>query len=150
LALLFAASVALDFSAERAMRRDYERAGLEQLKAIAGVGLARVPVLSAVPPVNEQEISGLQAWTRELAASGVRVTVITEQGLVLADSQSDPQSMENHADRPEVLDALATGSGHSSRHSATLNRDLLYYAVRQQTASGRPIVIRFSSPLEMV
>ena len=37
-----------------------------------------------------------------MAASGARITVITAQGLVLADSQSDPQTMENHAGRPEL------------------------------------------------
>jgi len=150
LALLVVALVGLDFSAERALRRDYERTGLEQLKAIAGMGLSRAPVLTALPPTDTEEIKGLEKWTREAAASGVRVTVITEQGLVLADSQSDPQTMENHAGRPEIKVALTQGSGSSVRHSVTINRDLLYYAVRYQTASGHPVVLRFALPLETV
>ncbi|HLK05610.1 MAG TPA: ATP-binding protein [Candidatus Acidoferrum sp.] len=150
LALLVAALLGVDYSAERALRQDYERTGLEQLEAIARIGQARAPVLSAIPPTKTEEVNALQAWVRDLAASGARITVITEQGMVMADSQSDPQTMENHAGRPELKDALATGSGHSIRHSVTINRDLVYYAVRQSTASGRPVLLRFALPLSTV
>ena len=85
-----------------------------------------------------------------MAASGVRVTVITADGRVLADSQSDPQTMENHAARPEILEAMAKGDGRSIRHSVTINRDLLYYAVRQNTSVGSSTVLRFALPLETV
>src|SRR5256885_4791374 len=85
-----------------------------------------------------------------MAASGARVTVITPQGLVLADSQSDPRSMENHSNRPEIRDALAKGEGQSTRHSVTINRDLLYYAVRQDIGAPSPIVLRFAIPLATV
>jgi len=85
-----------------------------------------------------------------MAASGVRVTVITADGLVLADSQSDPQTMENHAGRPEIRDALAKGDGLSVRHSVTINRDLLYYAARFSAPSAPPVVLRFAMPLGTV
>ena len=150
LALLFVALLAIDLSAERALRRDYERAAIDQLKSIAGIGQARAPVLSSLPPFKTEEIDGLHAWVNQMQVGGVRVTVITSQGLVLADSQSDPQTMENHANRPEVIEALAQGTGHSVRHSVTINKDLLYYAVRQQTAAGQPVLLRFSLPFESV
>ena len=150
LTLLLIALLGVEFSAERALRGDYERTGFEQLKAVASVGQARAPIFSALPPTKTEEITGLQTWVREMQASGVRVTVITAQGLVLADSQSDPQTMENHATRPEVVDALAQGTGVSIRYSVTIKRALLYYAVRQQTAAGQPVLLRFSLPLETV
>ena len=150
LTLLLVALLGADYSAERALRRDYERAGLEQLEAIARIGQSHAPVFSAVPPTKSEEINGLQTWVSEMASSGARITVITAQGLVLAESQSDPQTMENHAGRPEVKDALANGSGHSIRHSVTINRDLLYYAVRQPTATGQPVLLRFALPLSTV
>ena len=62
--------------------------------------------------------------------SGARVTVIDNTGRVLADSQHDPETMENHSNRPEVQQAFASGEGQSVRHSATLGRDLVYRAVR--------------------
>ena len=150
LTLLLVALLGADYSAERALKRDYERTGLEQLEAIARIGQNRAPVLSTVPPTKAEEINGLRTWVSEMAASGARITVITAQGLVLADSQSDPQTMENHAGRPELKDALANGSGHSIRHSVTINRDLLYYAVRQPTAAGQPVLLRFALPLSTV
>ena len=150
LTLLLVALLGADYSAERALRRDYERTGLEQLEAIARIGQNRAPVLSTVPPTKAEEINGLQTWVSEMAASGARITVITAQGLVLADSQSDPQTMENHAGRPELKEAIANGSGHSIRHSVTINRDLLYYAVRQPTAAGQPVLLRFALPLSTV
>lgn len=150
LTLLFVALLGADYSAERALRHDYERTGLEQLEAVARIGQNRAPVLTSIPPTKPEEVTGLQAWVREMAASGARITVITAQGLVLADSQSDPQTMENHAGRPELQDALANGSGHSIRHSVTINRDLLYYAVRQPTAAGQPVLLRFALPLSSV
>ena len=150
LTLLLVALLGADYSAERALRRDYERTGLEQLEAIARIGQSHAPILSTVPPTKTEEINGLRTWVSEMAASGARITVIAAQGLVLADSQSDPQTMENHAGRPELKDALANGSGHSIRHSVTINRDLLYYAVRQPTAAGQPVLLRFALPLSAV
>jgi len=58
--------------------------------------------------------------------------------------------MENHAARPEIVQAMAEGSGRSIRHSATINRDLLYYAVRQPSGAGRPFIMRFALPEETV
>ncbi|HXJ45401.1 MAG TPA: ATP-binding protein [Candidatus Dormibacteraeota bacterium] len=150
LTLLLVALLGADYSAERALRRDYERTGLEQLEAIARIGQSHAPVLSEVPPSKTEEINELRTWVSEMASSGARITVITARGLVLADSQSDPQTMENHAGRPELKDALANGSGHSIRHSVTINRDLLYYAVRQPTAAGQPVLLRFALPLSTV
>ncbi len=83
----------------------------------------------------------MRDWVAQMAASGARVTVITADGHVLADSQSDPQTMENHATRPEILEAMAKGDGRSIRHSVTINRDLLYYAVRQNTFGGIDLYI---------
>lgn len=150
LALLFAALLGVDYSAERALRRDYERAGLEQLQAIARIGQEKAPILSAIPPTKTDEVNALQTWVRDMATSGARITVIAENGLVLAESQTDPQTMENHAGRPEVIDALTNGTGHSVRYSVTIRRDLLYYAVQHQTVSGQRILLRFALPLSTV
>src|SRR5437016_118223 len=85
-----------------------------------------------------------------MAASNVRVTVINADGQVLADSQSDPSTMENHAGRPEIRDAFAKGDGQSIRHSVTIKSDLLYYAVRLSPAGAPPVVLRFALPLQTV
>ena len=69
------------------------------------------------------------------AAAGdvrARVTIIAPGGRVLADAELSGDALaavENHADRPEILEARADGIGSSLRRSATVNRDLLYGAV---------------------
>lgn len=150
LALLVSVLLAVDFFAERSFRSDYERTGFEQLASIAQMALARPPAWSAASAGNAETLRALRDWVAKLAASGARVTVITANGLVLADSQSDPQTMENHAGRPEIMDALAKGSGQSIRHSVTINRDLLYFAVRQNIPGESPLVLRFALPLANV
>jgi len=80
----------------------------------------------------------------------LRVTLIAEDGRVLGDSQADPAAMENHADRPEVIGALREGTGHSIRHSATLDQDLLYAAVRAQDGDRILGIVRLAEPLTQV
>lgn len=58
-----------------------------------------------------------------------RLTWIAAGGAVLYDSQADAGSMENHLAREEVQQALAQGSGRSSRYSGTLSTQTLYVAV---------------------
>lgn len=150
LALLLGVLLAVDLVAERVLRAGYERAGFSELQAIAQTALTRPIPLTSLPSANSAENDALGAWMRDAGASSARVTVIASGGLVLADSQSDAQTMENHAGRPEIRQALAEGEGRSVRHSVTVNRDLLYYAVRERTASGQPLVVRFALPLETV
>jgi len=149
-ALLVAVLLPVDFYAERALRRDYERNGFEELAAIARIALANPPPASALFPAQPEDSAKLQAWVAQMAVSGVRITLIASDGRVLADSQSDVQTMENHAGRPEIRDALAKGDGQSFRHSVTINRDLLYYAVRLPVAAHPPVVLRFALPLQTV
>ena len=66
---------------------------------------------------------------QEAQAAGARVTIIDASGKVLADSESNPADMENHAARPEFAAALAGKTGENERHSATLGIPFLYVAV---------------------
>ena len=149
-ALLIAVLLPVDYYAERSLRQDYERTGFEQLSAIARVALASPPPASTLSATRLSDSPGLRAWVEKIAASGVRVTVITAEGLVLADSQSDPQTMENHAGRPEIREAFAKGDGRSVRRSVTIKRDLLYYAARYVVPGGPAVVLRFATPLQTV
>ncbi len=149
-ALLIAVLLPVDFYAERALRRNYERAGFEQLASIARIALAIPPEPSALPPSPSEDSPALREWVAKMAASGVRVTVIASDGKVLGDSQSNIQTMENHADRPEIRDAFAKGDGQSSRHSVSVDKNLLYYAVRYSVSGGPPVVFRFALPQQAV
>ena len=149
-ALLIAVLLPVDYYAEHALRRDYERTGFDQLAAIAHIALANPPQSSSLSVTQPADATALREWVAKMAASGARVTVITADGLVLADSESDPRTMENHAGRPEIREAFAKGEGESIRHSVTINRDLLYYAVRFSVPGGSPVVLRFALPLQTV
>ena len=70
-----------------------------------------------------------------------RVTLISPDGAVLYDSQADESRMDSHAERPEVLEALLSGTGESTRYSNTISQLTIYYARR--TANGN--VLRIAS-----
>ena len=71
-----------------------------------------------------------RAWFDGLKADGYRLTWIASDGTVLCDTQADAATMENHAQREEIREALATGSGESVRSSATLGTRELYRALK--------------------
>ncbi len=62
-------------------------------------------------------------------AGGARVTVVDSTGKVLADSEADPATMENHGARPEFAAALRGEEASSARLSKTIGAELLYVAV---------------------
>ena len=64
-----------------------------------------------------------------------RVTWVGADGAVLWDNREDSTRMENHADRPEVHEALLLGKGHAARYSDTLSQKTLYYALRLSDGS---------------
>lgn len=79
---------------------------------------------------DSSQIARLQEVVEQAAdAVDARVTIIAFDGRVLADSAEDAAQMENHADRPEVQDALISGLGTAKRVSATVEEPLLYTAV---------------------
>src|SRR6266403_2893592 len=65
---------------------------------------------------------------QEGQAAGARATVIDSSGKVLADSEADPRTMENHAQRPEFIAALGGNLGIDQRSSHTLGIPFLYVA----------------------
>lgn len=80
------------------------------------------------------ETSG-KTYLDALPQGGFRLTWIAADGSVLYDAQADEQSMENHADRDEVRQALAAGEGASSRYSSTLLEKTVYCAARLSDGS---------------
>ncbi len=97
--------------------------------------------------LEEVSPDGMAAAVDELAqALDGRITIIEDTGRVLADSEADPQAMDNHGDRPEVIEALRDGTGAATRRSDTLQQDLHYVAVQ----SGDAAVVRLAVPIERV
>lgn len=70
------------------------------------------------------------AYFDNLHAQNCRVTWIAADGTVKYDNRSNPKTMENHADRQEVREAMENDSGTSVRRSSTLSEHTMYYAKR--------------------
>ncbi|WP_302351195.1 ATP-binding protein [uncultured Ruminococcus sp.] len=70
------------------------------------------------------------AYFDSLHAKNCRVTWIAADGTVKYDNRSNPKTMENHADRQEVREAMENDSGTSVRRSSTLSEHTMYYAKR--------------------
>lgn len=79
-----------------------------------------------------------------------RVTIIAPDGTVLGDSEDDPALMDNHANRPEVIAALAGGVGESTRFSTTLGTRMMYVAVPISAAGQMVGIARVALPLTAV
>ena len=69
-------------------------------------------------------------YLSQLTAGRCRLTWIAADGSVLYDTKTDAESLENHASRAEVSQALSTGTGESTRYSSTLLEKTMYYAQR--------------------
>jgi two-component system phosphate regulon sensor histidine kinase PhoR len=141
-ALLLVVLLAVQLYSARVIRSQAIRSANDQLASLLSLAFANPP-LSADP-------TELRNWTARAARSGARVTIIDNTGRVLVDSEADADKMENHANRPEVQDALARGTGQSVHRSVTLGRELVYRAQRYDQLGNAPIVIRFALPLSQI
>ncbi len=91
---------------------------------------ARLISDSSAPYFAGNQTGGLDALAKRLGEQiGARITIINGDGAVLGDSKEDPATLDNHADRPEVKEALSKGTGYSIRYSATLGYQMMYVAV---------------------
>lgn len=76
----------------------------------------------------------------------MRVTLISPDGGILLDTRVDPDSMEGHRTRTEVISALKSGSGTAVRSSSTLAADMLYAASTMESNGALVAVVRVSIP----
>src|SRR5579859_5469710 len=98
------------------------------LRAEIERNLTQKTLLFAHRVENDKTRSIAEIAAEEGQAAGARATVIDASGKVLADSQSDPGKMENHATRKEFAAALAGRTGENERRSATVGIPFLYVA----------------------
>src|SRR6185437_4530820 len=146
---LFVAAVTLLFTGaflapriQRAFLKALEDSLASQASLIARTLSARMPAASLRHSLQAQALE----FGRQ---TGCRVTIIRRDGVVVGDSQrtlAELARMDNHLRRPEIREALAAGRGHSQRHSATLDENMLYVAVAIPSSG----VLRVALPLTEV
>ncbi len=105
-------------------------------------------ILQAASAWTLETTEDLQSMAKSIASVSppLRVTFLLEQGMVLADSEENARTMENHAERPEVLMAINGGVGESLRFSDTQAMVTLYAAMRISPV----LILRLSYPLSQV
>ena len=137
LIVIAATAVTLDFMLgsawEVSLRTEIER------------NLTQKTLLFAHRVETDRAHSLVEIAAQEGQAAGARATIIDASGKVLADSESNPANMENHATRKEFLAALAGKTGSNERRSATLGIPFLYVAA--PIAGG---AVRLAYPLSDV
>ena len=90
------------------------------------------------------------AFLENVEADRFRVTWIDVDGTVLFETQVDQTTMENHADREEIREAFATGSGSAVRNSSTLTEQTYYEAQRLQDGTVLRISASHASALSLM
>ena len=119
--VIAAATVTLDFEVRRAWEASVRQQIEQNLRQKAAMFANRVQDNRDRPV---QEIT-----TQAARSAGARATVIESSGKVLADSEADPATMENHSGRPEFVSALKGAVGADTRRSHTIGVPFLYVAV---------------------
>lgn len=79
-----------------------------------------------------------------------RITIITLDGRVIADSEESTQAMDNHLQRPEIVEAADSGRGTTSRYSDTLQQQMMYLALAVRDEQENIGFVRVSLPLTSV
>lgn len=101
--------------------------------------------------LTEDRDEEIQREIRRLADElNLRITVVDSGGRVLGDSEKEPSQMENHGDRPEIVEAARNGFGQSMHFSDTLNYNMKYVAVRVSRDGNTLGIVRFALPLSQV
>lgn len=118
---------------------------VEKLKSrLTQVGHAFTP--KAAELYHNNQVQALDRLVKKLGkTTQIRLTVITPDGAVVADSQNTPADMENHSHRPEILTALKGEIGDSTRFSNTMGEQMLYLAMPITNDGGETtMVLRLS------
>mgnify|MGYP006272694429 CR=1 FL=1 len=87
-------------------------------------------------------------WSND---SETRITIIAAGGKVLADSHYEIAEMDNHRNRPEVIEAISSdSSGNAIRYSDTIGEEMLYYAVPIKNQGELIGILRTARPLQFI
>lgn len=97
-------------------------------------------------PFEVSNKKALVTWCSNIEKNnGKRFSVIDDEGIVLCDNYADIESLVNHSDRPEFIDALKYGHGDSARSSSSIDKRMLYASVKLIDQNDlKPMVLRIA------
>ena len=100
---------------------------------------------------GQQTQSQIQKTLKQIGQrTDTRVTLLTKDGVVIADSEFNASEMDNHRYRPEIIAANTADIGQSRRYSKTLQKPMLYVAVSAMASSGNLGYIRTALPTQRI
>jgi len=92
---------------------------------------------------DQQTQSQIQQTVEQIGQRiDTRVTLLTKEGVVIADSEFGAEGMDNHRYRPEIIAANTSKIGQSRRYSKTLQKPMLYVAVSAMASNSNLGYIR--------
>jgi two-component system phosphate regulon sensor histidine kinase PhoR len=138
--------LAASWYASEAMRHFFLDQTATDLKARAA--LLEKQIMGLLSPLQKNAVDLICKEAGRLSAT--RITVILPDGTVIGDSRETPRLMDNHANRPEVIPALAGQTGKSLRFSKTLMQRMLYVALPIKDRKSVVAVLRTSLPATTV
>ena len=138
--------LAASWYSSEAMRQFFLEQTATDLKARAA--LLERQIKGLLSPLRSETIDAICKEAGRLSAT--RITVILPDGTVIGDSRETPRLMDNHANRPEIITALAGQTGRSLRFSKTLMQDMLYVAVPIRDGQGIAALLRTALPATAV
>jgi len=147
--VLLTAASSLWFSSS-AVQRFYYDETRDELRALAEIAATELAICIEASGV-EKANAFCREMARRIAHRRTRFTVVRLDGLVVGDSDRDPSEMVNHADRPEIRQALRSLSyGTRVRYSTTLHMPMMYVALPLYVRGRLFGVVRASRPLERI
>jgi len=100
---------------------------------------------------GQQTQSQIQQTLKQIGQRiDTRVTLLTKDGVVIADSEFNASEMDNHRYRPEIIAANTSDIGQSRRYSKTLQKPMLYVAVSAMASNGNLGYIRTALPTQRI
>lgn len=142
LAVTLLSLLAVTWYCSGAFRNFYYRQTRSELLSLADFAAEQVSAM-----FDTAQMEQLDELCKRLGKAGkgrTRVTVILSSGKVVADSDEDPSKMEDHSNRPEIIDAREKGFGWKLRRSPTLGIKMMYVAIPIKRQTEVLAVVRTS------
>jgi len=132
--------------AASSLRRFYLDEKDRDLEQRAGLVIGQV-----LPLLDREDYPQLDRLCKQLGSqTGTRLTVILPSGRVVADSDENPDVMDNHLYRPEIVQAVKTGRGQNSRFSDTLKLHMMYVALAIPDNEQPRLILRTALPVTSI
>jgi two-component system, OmpR family, phosphate regulon sensor histidine kinase PhoR len=126
------------FVTQEAFKRQWVKELTSQAQIVANV------LPDAQGEIQQAEVERI--FKRVSGTGGYRLTCIRADGVVLADTEVDPLTLQTHKDRPEVQEALKNGMGSQTRYSVSLGKNMFYLAQRIPADGPAKAVVRLAVP----